>query len=97
MCKQGSWSSLIIFVYSISLCYRCLNTSDHLELSEKLDISLNGRQYRTIKLFCGNLFPAPILVNRETQFTFVSKRDSSFQGFKAKYEFITKSEIQRGE
>lgn len=75
--------------------FRCLNNTDYLELSEKSDLFVDGRQYNPIDIFCGETIPSPIIAHKEIKFTFVSMRNSSFEGFKAKYEFIPKSQ-QRG-
>ncbi|XP_052810880.1 cubilin-like isoform X1 [Mya arenaria] len=74
---------------------KCLNTTDYLQLNERSEHALLDNKYVYVSRFCGSKFPAPLLFDREVEFRFRSMRDSSNRGFKARFEFISRNDIQR--
>ncbi|XP_045197836.2 cubilin-like isoform X2 [Mercenaria mercenaria] len=75
---------------------KCLNTTDFLELYEINEADLSENRYYAVSIYCGTKYPAPILAHREIKFRFKAMKNNSFQGFKARYEFVPKSELQKG-
>ncbi|KAL4233470.1 hypothetical protein ACF0H5_008151 [Mactra antiquata] len=73
---------------------KCLNTSDFLELSE-LNEGMVDNRYTPVNMFCGDIFPAPIIAHQEIKFRFKSQKGSSHQGFKAVYEFMPNEGLQK--
>ena len=70
--------------------YRCLNT-DVLELYET-----NEQGNEVVHRFCGKVFPSPIMARREIRIRFKSMKESSHQGFKARFEFLTNAQLNTG-
>ncbi|XP_060597255.1 cubilin-like isoform X3 [Ruditapes philippinarum] len=75
---------------------KCLNNTDFLELYELNEADLSQNRYVPVSIYCGTKFPAPIIAHREIKFRFKAMKNSSFQGFKARYEFVPKAELQKG-
>ncbi|KAH3730549.1 cubilin-like isoform X2 [Dreissena polymorpha] len=73
----------------------CLDTRDFLQLNERDNIQLGEGKYLMKARYC-DLFPAPILAERELEWRFRSMQNSSSQGFLARYEFVAKEDIQKG-
>ena len=46
--------------------------------------------------FCGKVFPSPIMARREIRIRFKSMKESSHQGFKARFEFLTNAQLNTG-
>ena len=70
--------------------YRCLNT-DVLELYET-----DEQGDEVVHRFCGKVFPSPIMARREIRIRFKSMKESSHQGFKARFEFLTNAQLNTG-
>ena len=78
------------------VCSRCLNSTDFLELSEKDEENHLTRSFLLRSRHCYQQYPAPVLVDKEIEYRFRAMPHSSNRGFKARYEFLNKEEIQRG-
>lgn len=72
--------------------HMCL-TTDFLELYEMNPDGQGADRYYPVTRFCGQVYPAPIIATQEIKIRFQSYKDSSYQGFKARYEFLTNAQL----